>query len=83
MVGKQVTKTGPTVRERSMLYKGVVHLVLLCWSKSWVVTAAMLKVIEELHHRVARRITGMMARHKTSGEWECPQVDEALETAII
>ena len=37
MVGKLVSKTGATVRERVILYKTVVQLVLLYGSESWVV----------------------------------------------
>ena len=46
MVGKVVSKTGETVQTRGMLYEAAVHLVLLYWSESWVVTGAMLKLIE-------------------------------------
>ena len=44
------------------------------------ITWAMLKLLEGFHHWVVRRIIGMKELSKTSGEWEWPQVDEALET---
>ena len=61
MVGKVVTKMGETVRMLGMMYKAVVQLVLVYRSKNWVVKDSMLKVLEGLHHRAARRIMGMMA----------------------
>ena len=61
-----------------MLYEAAMHSVLLYGSDSWVVTGAMLKVLEGLHHRLARRITGMMAMNR---DWEWTPADEALETA--
>ena len=83
MVGKVVTKTGAAVWERGMLYKAVLQLVLMYGSKSGVVTRAMLKVLEIFHHRLARRITGMIVRRTTIREWERPLVAEALETAEL
>ena len=45
-----------------MVVKAVVQTVLLFGSDSWVVTEIMLKVLEGLHHRVARMIAGMSYR---------------------
>ena len=59
MVGKALTNKGATVRVWSILYKTVVHSVLLYGSKSWVVMGSMLKVLEVLDNRVARNIVGM------------------------
>ena len=81
MVGKVVSKTGAMVQARVMLYKVVVKLVLLYMSDSWVVTGAVIKVLEEFHHQVARRIMGIMAHRTTGGEREWPLVAEALETS--
>ena len=63
-------KTGEMVRAQGILYKAVVQLVLLYGSNSWVVTRAMLKVIEGFHHRVAINILGITERYNMSGEWE-------------
>ena len=41
---------------------------------------AMLKVLEQFHYRVTRRIVGMAVRRTTSGEWGFPPVAEALDT---
>ena len=47
-------------------------MVLLYGSDSWVVTGAMLKLLEGFHHRVARRIEGMTDRCGEDKEWEYP-----------
>ena len=62
-----VTNTGATVRARGMLYKVVVKSVLLYGKKSWVVKVDMIKLFERFHNWVARKITGMVAFHMTSG----------------
>ena len=79
MVGKVVTKMGETVRMLGMMYKAVVQLVLVYRSKIWVVKDSMLKVLEGLHHWTVRKIVGIAAQHTTSGEWDWPPVDEALD----
>ena len=83
MVWNMVMRTGTTVRARGMLYKKFAQSVLLHGIESWVVMGAMLKVIEGFHHRVARRITGMTARHTMIVEWEWTPVAEALDTTGI
>ena len=44
-----------------MLYKAIFQSVLLYVIDSWVVAAAMLKLLEGFHHRSFRRIMGMTA----------------------
>ena len=61
--------TVSTVRAHGMLYKAVTHTILLHGSDSWVVTGAMLKVLEGFHHWAARRIAGMTACHADDREW--------------
>ena len=39
-----------------MLYKTVVHTVLLYGSESWVVRDANMKILEGFHHKITRRI---------------------------
>ena len=62
MIARVLAKTLATVRARGMMYMVVDQSVLL-YSESWVVTGEMLKVLEVFHHRVERRIKGMMATH--------------------
>ena len=83
MTGKVVTNMGATVWAQGMLCKTMVQLVLLYGSEIWVVTGAMLKVLEGLHNQAARKIAGMTARRTTSGEWEGPPVADTLETTGI
>ena len=56
VVEKVLTNTGAMVHSRGIIYKAVVHTVLLYGIKSWVVTEAILKVLERSKHRLARRI---------------------------
>ena len=55
--------------------------MLLYGSGIWVVTRAMLKVLEGFYHRAARRIMGMTAKHVADGEWEYPPEVVAIEAA--
>ena len=50
VVDKVVIKTGATVQVQGIHYKAIFHMVLIYGSKSWVVTASMLKLIEVFHH---------------------------------
>ena len=56
MVEKLLKSTGATVRVQVIIYKALVQTVLLYGKESWVVTGAMLKLLEGFHHWVARRI---------------------------
>ena len=55
--------------------------MLLYGSKIWVVTGYMLKVLTAFHHRSTRRILGMTEKCRAGGEWECPAVDEGMDSA--
>ena len=66
MVVKFLTKTGETVRSRVIMYKEVVHMVILYCSESLVVMDEMPKVPEGFHHQVDWRITGISS-HKFRG----------------
>ena len=70
MVRKVVLKTEAKVQSMGKIYNTLVQLVLLYRSESWVVIGEMLKVLEGFHHRVARRIMGMMAQNMTVEEGE-------------
>ena len=58
MAEKVVRKTEAEVRVQGMLYKEIVQSVLLYGRDIWVVMRAMLKVLEGLYHRTARRVAG-------------------------
>ena len=48
------------MRDRGMLYKAVSQTVILYGSDSWLVTGAMLKVLNGFHHRADCRISEIM-----------------------
>ena len=67
------------MKRRYMLYKAVVHMVLLYGCDIWVVMDSMMTVLEGFHHRVDQRLLGLTARRGDGGEWECTPVATALE----
>ena len=68
MVANVVKKMGEMVRGQGILYKAFIQTLMLYGSEIWVVTGAMLKVIEGFHHNSSRRIAGMMDQSTTEGE---------------
>ena len=54
--------------------------MLLYESEIWGVTDAMMTVLEMVHHRIAKCITGMTARKGDGGEWKWASVHAVLET---
>ena len=83
MVEKVLGKTGMPIKAWEMIYKLKVQAVLLYRSKRWVVTDAMITVLEGFHHRMARRIEGMTSRRGERVEQEWDSVDAALEATGI
>jgi len=67
-------------RVSAMFYKAVVQVVLLYGCESWNITSAMLRVLRGFHHRVARRLTGMLPR-QVGNRWVYPPIAEVLEAA--
>ena len=63
-----------------MLYKVAAQTVILYGSESWVMTGAMLKVLEGFCNRVSRSITGMTAQCAEEGEWEYPPMANVMES---
>ena len=78
MIYKVLTKTGEIVWACGMLYKVILQMVILNRSGNWVVTGAMLKVLEGLHNILDRRIAGMTAWRVDDGEWEYSPVVDAM-----
>ena len=56
MVAKVLKNIGATVQSWEMIYKVIVQTVLLYRIDSWLVTEALLKVVEGFQHQVAWRI---------------------------
>ena len=57
------------IKAREMVYKEVVQVVLLYGRKIWVVTDAMMTVLEGFNHRFVRRTMGMTVKKGYSREW--------------
>ena len=81
MILKILTKTVETVRACVMVYNLVAQTVLLYGRNIWVVTGAMLNILEGFHHRAAIQIVGMTAKCVAGGMWKYPPVVAALEAA--
>ena len=62
VVEKVLGKMGEPIKLRAIMYKALFQEMLLYGSESWVVTDAMMTVLEGFHHRIARRIAGMTER---------------------
>ena len=69
MVAEFLVKTDTTVQERAMMYKVVVHMVFLYGINSWVVTDAILKLMEVFHHKVSWFIARMASWQVEEGGW--------------
>ena len=52
-----------------MMYTPVVQTVLLYGRDSWVITEAIMKVLEVFNHRIARRIKGKTYRSVGEYGW--------------
>ena len=80
MVSGVLSKAGVTVQVMAMFYKEVVQVVMLYGSEIWVITDVMMKVLEGFHHRIDKRIMGKTVRKVGAEVWECPPMEDALET---
>ena len=83
VIGRVLEKTRVTVRSEGEIYKALVESVLLCGSKSWVVTEEILKVLTEFCQQAAPWIMVMTAKHGAGREWGYPAVEEAMDSAGI
>jgi len=67
-----------------MFYKVVVQSVLLYGCETWVITPAVLRVLEGFHNRVARRLSGKRPYFLPQEDrWVYPPIAEALEAANL
>ena len=81
MASRDLEKTGETVRDKEIIYKAVVQTVILHGSKSWVITGEKMKVLEEFHHQILRRLTGNTDRYVREEGWKWPPSEEDIEVA--
>lgn len=75
-------REGANAKVSGYFYKAVVQSVLLFGSETWVWTQQMRLTLQGFHHRVARRLTGRVARRQ-NGVWTLPPIEEALEAASL
>ena len=59
MLSKVLGKIGALVKANAIIYMMVVQAVLLYGGNIWVVTYAIMTVLEGFHHRIVLRIAGM------------------------
>ena len=78
MISKVLEKMGETVQARGMIYTAVSETVLFYGRKSWVVTGAMLNILEGFHHRAAIEFAGMTGKCVADEMWEYNLVMAAL-----
>ena len=81
MVARILVRDGASRRAMGMFYKGIVQAILLYGCETWTLTNPMIKVLEGFHHKVARRIAGMMPTRLPSGDWYYPPLADALEAS--
>ena len=69
MILKLLNNTGSTVRACGVMYKAVAHAVLIYGREIWLVTGAILKILEGFHYRAARQIARMTEKLVSDGMW--------------
>jgi hypothetical protein len=80
MIAKVLIRERATPHISGLFYKAIVQTVLLYGSESWVITPAMLKVLDSFHHQVAHCITGHTP-HQINDTWHYPPIGPTLEEA--
>jgi Reverse transcriptase (RNA-dependent DNA polymerase)/Ulp1 protease family, C-terminal catalytic domain len=81
LISRPLIKTGVSPRYIGYFYKSIVQSVLLYGSESWVLTTPMLKALNGFHHRIARKISGLMPTRIDDNNWYYPPIEDALEIA--
>jgi hypothetical protein len=81
LISRPLIKTGVDPRQIGLFYKTIVQAVLLHGSESWVITPQLLSILNGWHHRMARRIFGLMPTREHDGTWYYPPITDALEIA--
>ena len=69
VAAKVISKTGVPLKSQAMIHKAVVQVVILYGSEIWVVTDAIMVVLEGFRHSIAIQILGMMAQMGAGREW--------------
>ena len=77
-MGELLRQEGGGRRVSNLLYRVVVHTVLLFGLESWVMSDAMMKSVDGTHMGFLRQITRKQARRKADRAWGKPVSDEIL-----
>ena len=80
-LSKVLSSEGVSGRLAGRFYVAVVQSVLLFGSETWVITPRILQALQGFHHRIARRLSGLVATRGRNGTWDYPLIAEALERA--
>ena len=67
MVSNVLGYTGSTIKVCTMMYKSVVHVVLLNGRKVWVVKDTMMTFLEGFHHSITRKFAVITLSKGDSG----------------
>ena len=65
-------------RTVGMFYVAVVQAVIIFESETWVLTPRLEKALEGFHHRVVRRMRGMVPKCQRDGTWVYTPIGVAL-----
>ena len=79
MVSKILACNGATPLVFESFYKAIVQAVLLYGSKSWAMTDAMMKQLEQFHGKVACQILGCLPQRTGVNTWKYPPLVTAYE----
>ena len=71
-------RKGTDPRNSGNLYKAVVQATLLFSAETWVMCPSIWRNLGGFHHKVARRLAGIMPRRDTTGRWVYPFMDVAM-----
>ena len=70
MVEKVLGKTWAPIKAQEMMYKVLVHNMLLFGIKRWLAMDTLMMMIEGFHHNISKQIVEMTDRNGDSREWE-------------
>ena len=82
LVARVLRRDDAKPKVMAIFYKAIVQSVLLYGCETWVITPRVLQVLGGFHHRVARRLSGLMPRFLPQEErWDYPPIEDALREA--
>ena len=76
-----LTREVADAKVSGLFYRAVVQDVLLCGSKTWVLSASMLSSLEGAHVVFSLGLAVLRSRWKRGEEWDCLQSESVLRAA--